>query len=257
MSIDACAALVQKGDPERFRAAMCAPMPARARLMVFYAFNLELARAPYASTEPMIAEMRVQWWADAVAEIYEGKPPRAHEVVTPLADLLTETSLPREPIDLLIEARRGDARREDPARLPALDAYLANTGGGLMMLAARMLGCAHDKLEAARDFGWGTAAAFYLSAVPDLVAHGRRPLPEPQAETIAHLAVTARTRLASARRHRSGILRAAHPAFLAGANADAILKSAANPETVLTGALIPSEFQSRTTLAYRALTGRW
>ncbi len=45
MSIDACAALVEKGDPERFLPAMTAPVELRGRLMVLYAFNLEVARA--------------------------------------------------------------------------------------------------------------------------------------------------------------------------------------------------------------------
>ena len=70
MSIDACAALVRRGDPDRFRAAMTAAPDQRGRLMVLYAFNLEVARAPWVASEPMLAEMRLQWWADAIAEIY-------------------------------------------------------------------------------------------------------------------------------------------------------------------------------------------
>ncbi len=66
MSLAACAALVERGDPDRFLAVMAAPAWARARLFPLYAFNLEVARAPWVTEEPMIAEMRLQWWRDVV-----------------------------------------------------------------------------------------------------------------------------------------------------------------------------------------------
>ena len=47
MSIDACARLVAKGDPDRFAATMATALPARAPLLVLYAFNIEVARAPW------------------------------------------------------------------------------------------------------------------------------------------------------------------------------------------------------------------
>lgn len=78
-----CAGIVERGDPDRFRAAMAAPPKARAVLFPLYAFNVEVSRAPWASQEPMIAEMRLQWWRDALDEIATGKPARRHEVVTP------------------------------------------------------------------------------------------------------------------------------------------------------------------------------
>ena len=86
--LNACAALVEKGDPWRFRTVMAAPVAARAKLFPLYAFNVEVSRAPYVTAEPMIAEMRLQWWRDALEEIANGAP-RRHEVVTPLAEILT------------------------------------------------------------------------------------------------------------------------------------------------------------------------
>ena len=92
MSFDAdliaCAQLVEKGDPDRFTATMAAPVEARKVLFPIYAFNVEVAGAPWFTEEAMIAEMRLQWWRDAVEEIGEGKPPRAHEVVGPLAEVM-------------------------------------------------------------------------------------------------------------------------------------------------------------------------
>ena len=70
--------LVERGDPWRWRAAMAAPEPLRDRLLALYALNLEAARAGYVTAEPMIAAIRLRWWADALAEIYDGRPPRRH-----------------------------------------------------------------------------------------------------------------------------------------------------------------------------------
>ena len=69
---DACAALVERADPDRFTATMAAPPVARGPLWVLYAFNVEVARAPWASKEPMIAEMRLQWWRDVVENAASG-----------------------------------------------------------------------------------------------------------------------------------------------------------------------------------------
>jgi hypothetical protein len=79
MTLDACAALVERGDPDRFAAAMAAPPAARAKLFPLYAFNLEVARAPWVSKEAMIAEMRLQWWRDVVGT----RPPPAWRIRGP------------------------------------------------------------------------------------------------------------------------------------------------------------------------------
>ena len=88
MSFDACAALVQKADRLRFRVAMAAPVAARGVLFPLYAFNVEVARAPWVTQEAMIAEMRLQWWRDALEEIGQGGRVRRHEVVDALAAVL-------------------------------------------------------------------------------------------------------------------------------------------------------------------------
>ena len=95
MTDAAVAALVERGDPERWRAAMIAPAAARPGLMALYAFNLEIARAPWVTSDPALAAIRLRWWLDALEEIYGGRPPRRHEVVEPLAAAIREGDLPR------------------------------------------------------------------------------------------------------------------------------------------------------------------
>ena len=102
--LTACAQLVETGDPARFAAVMAAPVAVRAKLFPLYAFNIEVSRAPWVTQEPMIAEMRLQWWRDALEEIRERGVVRRHEVVARLAHILRPEDTER--LDDLILARR-------------------------------------------------------------------------------------------------------------------------------------------------------
>ena len=64
-----CANLVRRGDYDRFLAIMSAPIKKRGALFIIFAFNLEVVRAPWVTKEPMISEMRLQWWLDSINEI--------------------------------------------------------------------------------------------------------------------------------------------------------------------------------------------
>ena len=257
MSLDACAALVSKGDPDRFSSAMTAPVEARGRLLTLYAFNLEVARAPWVSPEPGINEIRLQWWADAIDEIYAGKPARAHEVVMPLADAIKAHHLPQARFSALIEARRHDIYSERFADLDALLAYCEATSGGLMALAAAVLGAPDNKV--ATTFGTGLGVANLIVALPSLIAAGRNPLPkEDDVETLRALAGQGRELLRTARSKRRAVPQAARPALLAGWRANGPLSAAlAQPQRCLQVPWAGSEFKRRVGLMLRATTGRW
>jgi phytoene/squalene synthetase len=253
MTIAACAALVERGDPDRFLAVMAAPAEARAQLFPLYAFNLEVARAPWVTEEPLIAEMRLQWWRDVVDNAASGAA-RAHEVAGPLHDLIRDFGLPVEVLDRLIAARRWDIHREPHADLAALETYLEDTGAGLMWLAARALGAPDTAEEAVRAYGWAAAAANYLRALPQLQARGRQPLPDGLAtRTVAELGLA---KLAAARAGRKTVPKDLAPALLAGWQAEMILKQVVAGLSSETAPLV-SEFNRRGRLLWQTVSGRW
>ena len=242
MSLDACAALVARGDPDRFAAVMAAPRAARARLLPLYAFNLEVARAPWVSAEPLIAEMRLQFWRDVVVEPHR----RAHEVAGPLRDLIDAGRLPAAPFLALIDARALDREVRPFADAAALTAYLEATGGGLMWLACAAFGPGQE--APARDLGRAAALATYLRAVPELAARGRVPLPPGDP---ADLAREGLRWLARGRAVRLG------PPALSAWQAGPILRQAATePHRIEAGLLGTSEFRRRASLIRAALIGR-
>ena len=251
--IAACAVLVQRGDPDRFAAVMAAPVAARARLLPLYAFNLEVARAPWLTKEPMIAEMRLQWWRDVVAE----PAPRAHEVAGPLHRVIRDAGLPVAVLDRLIAARGWDVTRQAFSDRAAFDAYLEDTGAGLMWLAAAALGAGAKAEPVVRDYGWAAGLAGFLRAAAALEASGRLPLVDGRPDAIRALAMEglARLKRAQSGRHLVG---AAGTALLPGWQSAALLRQvASNPMVVAEGRVGLSEFRKRGSLIWQATTGRW
>ncbi len=245
MSLAACAALVERGDPDRFLCAMAAPVAARARLFPLYAYNLELARAPWVTAEPLIAEMRLQWWRDAVAEVAAGAPPRAHEVMEPLADMI-RGGVPGGLLDGMAAARRRDVARAPFADTAALWDYLDATGGALMWASALALGGTDE--AGARRAGRAGALAAWLMAVPQIEARGWPALPEG-----ADPGTLAREGLAMLGHPARG---PEAPALRAAWRARAILRqAAAEPARVREGRLGTSEFRRRASLLWRVWRG--
>ena len=254
MSFEACARLVERGDPVRFRAAMAVPLPARRVLFPLYAFNLEVARAPWVTQEAMIAEMRLQWWRDVLAEIAEGGPVRSHEVTDALAPVLDAQGA--RDLDALIDVRRWDIYSDAFADRDHLDRYIAGTSGALMGTAARLLG--PSAAEVVADFAYGSGVANFLRAIPALENAGRRPLIDGTVEGVRDLARDALARLDRARRRHRDVTPAAGAALIAGWQARPVLRRAIrDPQAVAAGALEPAPFADRIRLLRAATQGWW
>ncbi|MEM1432345.1 MAG: squalene/phytoene synthase family protein [Pseudomonadota bacterium] len=254
MSVAACAGIVERGDPDRFLATMAAPVAARAVLFPIYAFNIEVARAPWVSQEPLIGEMRLQWWRDILEEIGSGAPPRAHEVVAPLCEVARTCPLPLQPLDEVIGAHAALAEHRGLDDAARLDAFLEATGAGLMWAAAAALGADPALERPVRAFGWGAGLARYLRAIPALEERGLRPLPDGRPEAVQALARDGLDRLRGVRGVR--IPGPVRPALLAGWRSSVTLSRAvAVPQRVADGALDESEFRRRASLILRAFTG--
>ncbi|UWQ94297.1 squalene/phytoene synthase family protein [Rhodobacteraceae bacterium M385] len=247
MSIQACADLVARGDPRRFRAAMAAPLAAREILLPLYAFNIEVSRAPWVTEEPMIAEMRLQWWRDALEEIAEGRA-RRHEVVDALGFLDAEGAAA---LDRLIAARRWDIYKDPFEDEAAFAQYIERTSGHLIDTALRALGGAPSAETDA--IGYAAGLARYLVAVPALEARGRVPLLDGRAAAISSLATDA----LRAWPGRHGVAMPARAALFEVAGAKAILKRAvADPMAVAEGRLEPPAGREKLSLMAAAFLGR-
>ena len=254
MSFEACAQLVEKADPLRFRVAMAAPVPARQILFPLYAFNIEVARAPWVTQEAMIAEMRLQWWRDALEEIAQGKTPRRHEVVDALAGCLDREGAVC--LDGLVAARRWDIYKDPFEDRAHFDEYINATSAHLMWTAARLLGPADEAVV--RDFACGVGTANIFQAVPALQAQGRVPLMDGSENGIVQLASQGIVRRDKAASSRKDVSKQASAAMVAGYHARPVLRMVqAMPERVLGDALDTNPARDSLRFLNVSLRGWW
>jgi phytoene synthase len=178
-----CGAALRESDRDRWLACLFAPDDARPHLFALYAFNAEIARVRDHVSQPLLGEMRLQWWVDAL-EGAPGAETRGDLRANPTADALLATvaakDLPRKPLLDLLEARRFDLYEDPAPDMAFFDLYCDETAGALFALAARLIGGgegAEDVLLAARHGGRAYAIAGLLRALPWHVAQGRCHLP--------------------------------------------------------------------------------
>lgn len=238
-----CADQVRRFDHDRWLTALFAPAPHRPALLALYAFNIEVARTAEQVSEPMLGEIRLQWWRESLEGIAAGSP-REHPVVAALAAAIGEHRLDLQLFDQLIDARTQDLYPAPPADLAALEHYAAATSGDLTLLALQCLGIRDaDSAAAGRHVGIAYALTGLLRAAPYLARRRKVLLPLDllaefgcDADTVvedreraklrrvvARVAGAAAEHLAAARALRRRVAPGALPALLPGALAELYL----------------------------------
>ena len=167
--------LVRRVDEDRWLATRFASAEARAKLIALYAAYYEIARTTEAVREAALGDIRLEWWRAGVAEITEGKTPRAH----PALHALKQSGAPLDVLPEIIATRARDLDAAPFATWVELDSYLDGTAGALMRGAIEV--CAPGAVEAAQAFAqFGARAWGYtglLRAAPYWQARGRSVVP--------------------------------------------------------------------------------
>ena len=254
MTLEACTEALRQHDPDRFGAVLVAEAADRSALVTLYALNLEIARAPFQSAEPMLAEMRLQWWIDRLDQMGQGTAPPLHDVLTPLWEAWGTDAGALSP---LAEARRRDCERQPFDGPQAVLAYVDATAGALMWTAARCCGAPEGTREIVAHQARGAGLAAWLRALPQLQAV-RLGLEPARPEDARALAEQARDGLRMAARMHRKLPRRAAAALYPGPRVPRLLSEIMAGRTdpfEATTAITP--FQRRASLARLALTGHW
>jgi len=174
---------LRQRDRDHYLCALFAPPERRRALMALYAFNAETASIRDAVSEPMIAQMRLKWWYDALADMDRGHAP-GHPVAEALAEAMAATPLSAEALYPLIEARAEDLAPVQPGDLAALERYGDATAGLVSRLALHILGLGAsdgapdgDIGDVARQLGIAWALTATLKALPTHARQGYFYLP--------------------------------------------------------------------------------
>jgi phytoene synthase len=161
------AAALARDDRDRYLTALFAAEPERAHLMTLYAFNVEVAKIRESVSEGMIGAIKLQWWRDVIAGIYErGAVPRGNPLLEALAELVARRALSRAHFDALLDARARDMEEDAPADIASLEAYAEGTSARLTLLALEVLDVRDPQtIAAARHVGIAWALTGVVRAV--------------------------------------------------------------------------------------------
>lgn len=241
-SLPACLDQVRRLDHDRFLSLLFAPAAKRPALIALYAFNAEIARVREAVSEPMLGQIRLQWWRETIQALIAGEV-RGHEAAIALAETRNTAPFQTDKLIALIDARERDLDEAPFEDMEGLEAYAEETSSRLMSLAAFAL--AGQKAEAAwteiRPAGIAYALTGLLRALPLHASQGKLYLPldllrandidphrifagemsEGLRFAIAEVAARARLHLTEARRRPPG--RAVLPALLPASLCDRYL----------------------------------
>jgi phytoene/squalene synthetase len=171
-----CEETVRRADPDRYLSALFAPSERRELLFALYAFNHEIARIAETVREPMIGDIRLEWWREAVVEARDGRP-RAHIVARALAELFARSGPPLELFETMIEARQFDVSAEMFPDMRALVSYADATSGVLMRIALQILCDGAGPGDVAHEAGVAYGLTGILRALPHHTARRKLYLP--------------------------------------------------------------------------------
>ena len=167
---------VAASAPDRHVAAFFAPAQRRRALVALYAFDNELAHVAGVVREPMLGHVRLAWWRQRLAAIYEGAAQQA-PTAKALAKVVDAHKPPRALLDGLIDARAHDFDEAPFADEAAFERYADATEGNVMRLAVHILGLAPLNEEVIRNVALAAALGTQQSNAPRLARQRRYRLP--------------------------------------------------------------------------------
>lgn len=168
------AAIVRAGNRDRYIADLLAPSDKRPSLFALHAFDVEVSEIRGKVSEPMLGEVRLEWWRQALRGDHGG-----HPVASVLAETIAHHRLPITAFDNLLQARIFDLYDDPMPTTGDLEGYAGDTVSAVMQLGAIILADGRDPGtgEVAGFAGVAVAFAEILRRLPETFAGGPSFLP--------------------------------------------------------------------------------
>ena len=260
------------GEVDHYFAALMAPNVIRDDVMTMAAFAAVIGHVPRAVHEPIMGEVRLQWWRDALLLGVHGEP-TGHPIADAVCAVRARHRLPDELLDGVIDAVSSAlSHRASPEAATDWTRILARFEGGLFLLTAHVhagasvAGC--EELFERAGVAYGLARA--LCGLPPAMASGWPPqliaADSPIGDNPARMAAiaeirqlhdTAREALAEVRRRQGKIPASAIAALLPLAMVEPYL--GAQSKAMMTVPMSPVEIMplARIWRIWRAHRRRW
>ncbi|WP_245256497.1 phytoene/squalene synthase family protein [Bartonella tamiae] len=169
--------LLRHGDRDRYLATLFAPQSKRSALAALYAFNLEIARIRDMIREPLIGEIRLKYWRDAIEN--DTRENDANPILQALLTTIDDYHLSKEAFVRMCDARVFDLYNDPMPDMSAFEAYCGETASIVLQLSCQILdqSSAKDAYDACGHGGVVQAIAGLLRRLPVSQSRGQFYLP--------------------------------------------------------------------------------
>ena len=175
---DVVRAAAKSGEVDRYLAALLSPRRVRGDLIALAAYVAEIRRIGDEVREATLAEIKLQWWRDALTRSETGER-SGNPVADQFAAVVTTHRLPRAKIEDWFDARVHTFYADPPVSDAALALELKLLEGIPFAFAARILGA--TDADESQDMIADAAVAYGIVRLgldyPRSLARGRVPLP--------------------------------------------------------------------------------
>lgn len=168
---------LKKADPDRYLLTLFAPREVRPALWALFLFNQELVKTRSSVSNTQLGLIRLQWWRDEIGKVYDGWDGGKIPVLSTLAPLMHDGTLPHEWFEALLYAREFDLEDVAPSSWDGLKNYADFTTTPLNQLALRIVG-ENANLDEVRHISTNYGLLEAIRSVPLLLSQHRCLLPE-------------------------------------------------------------------------------
>ena len=131
---------LKNSDPDRYLLSLFAPLSVRPALWALFLLKHEIARTRSMVSNTQLGLIRLQWWRDEIANIYQGGVGGEIPILSTLAPVIRKKGLPQELFDTLIFAHEFDLEDSTPENFDGLKNYADFTTTPLNKLALKIIG---------------------------------------------------------------------------------------------------------------------
>ncbi|TDL17871.1 hypothetical protein BD410DRAFT_793908 [Rickenella mellea] len=173
-----CRDFVKRHDRDSYLTSLFFPKHLQNACFAVKAFYVELAMIQDIVSSPMIGQMRMQFWRDALKGMAEGKPPR-HPIALALHEASEAANIPPYHLKRILEAREKDLDAPPHITMDTLLAHAESTSSTLnyVLLSLLNLSSSETFSHAASHIGVAQTLVTLLRALPYHASKGRMVIP--------------------------------------------------------------------------------
>lgn len=170
---------LRRGDYGTYLAVKLAPRKIRDDLFFLYGFFMEVGQVPFKVDEPLLAEMRLQWWRDSLHKLARGEKV-GHPLLDGFGPVLIRGGDPLlSELISIIDSYSYDIQK---TMVPSREIFFEMQNqrfGGLLRAVLLIAGASTPLLVTiAGDAGKAIGFCDVVASLPVYLQHGMRPFPE-------------------------------------------------------------------------------